>query len=110
VIEKRRTRFEIHQQIQVAVRASLSPGDRAEYGDPMSFALPRDAEDLRAAAAEPLQCQNIIAHASSVSPPTWPEPPPADPHNLSMAVVPSDVGRLATFCRPASCKSVWPAA
>ena len=42
VIKKRRTWLEIHQQIQVAVRASISPGDRAEYGDPMSPALPRD--------------------------------------------------------------------
>ena len=69
VIKKRRTWLEIHEQIQVAVRASISPGDRAEYGDPTGLALPRNAEDLWAAAAEPLQCQNVIAHASSVSPP-----------------------------------------
>ena len=56
VIKKRRPWLEVHEQIQVAVRASLSPGDRAEHGDPVSPALPCDAEDLRAAAAEPLQC------------------------------------------------------
>jgi hypothetical protein len=68
VIKKRRTWLEVHEQIQVTVRASLSPGDGAEHGDPMSPALPRDAEDLRAAAAESLQCQDVIGHASSVSP------------------------------------------
>jgi hypothetical protein len=70
VIKKRRTWLEIHEQIQVAVRASLSPGDGAEHGDPVSPALPRDAEDLRAAAAESLQGQRVIGHVSSVSPPS----------------------------------------
>ena len=68
VIKKRRTWLEVHEQIQIAVRASLSPGDGAEHGDPMSPALPGDAEDLRTAAAESLQCQDVIRHVSSVSP------------------------------------------
>jgi hypothetical protein len=68
VIKKRRTRLEVHEQVQVAVRASLAPGDGAEHGDPMSLALPRDAEDLRAAAAKPFQCQHVTGHPSSVSP------------------------------------------
>jgi len=63
VIKKRRTWLEVHEQIQIAVRASLSPGDGAEHGDPMSPALPGDAEDLRTAAAESLQCQDVIRHA-----------------------------------------------
>jgi len=79
VIKKRRTWLEIHQQIQVAVRASISPCDRAEYRDPMSPALPRDVEDFRATAAEPLKCQNVIAHASSVSPTTSAMPLPLAP-------------------------------
>ena len=73
VIKKRGTRLEVHQQIQVAVRASLSPGDGAEHGDPMSPALLRDAEDLWAAAAQPIQCQHVIPHPSRVSP----DDPPA---------------------------------
>jgi hypothetical protein len=53
VIKKRRAWLEVHEQVQVAVRTSFSPGDGAEHGDPMSPALPRDAYDLRAAAAQP---------------------------------------------------------
>ena len=68
VIKKRRTRLEIHEQIQVAVWSGLSPGDGAEHGDPMSLALVRGAKDLRAAAPQPLQGQNVIGHVSSVSP------------------------------------------
>jgi len=68
VIKKRRTWLEVHEQLQIAVRASLSPGDGAEHGDPMSPALPGDAEDLRTAAAESLQYQDVIRHVSSVSP------------------------------------------
>ena len=68
LMKKRCTWIEVHQHIQVAVRASLSPGDGAEHGDPMSPPLPGDTEDLRAAAAEPLKCQHIIGHVSSVSP------------------------------------------
>jgi hypothetical protein len=70
VIKKRRTWLEVHEQIHVAVRAGLSPGDGAEHGDPMSPALPRDTEDLGAAAAESLECQRFIGHALSVSPRT----------------------------------------
>jgi len=77
VIKKRSTRLEVHEQIQVAVRASLTPGDGAGHGYPTSPALPRDAKDLRAATAEPLQGQHVIAHTSSVSPraptPAWGE-------------------------------------
>jgi hypothetical protein len=36
----------------------------------MSPALPRDTEDLGAAAAESLECQHFIGHALSVSPRT----------------------------------------
>jgi hypothetical protein len=68
VIKKRGTWLEVHQQIQVAIRASLSPGDGTEYGDPLSPALLRDAENLRAAAAQSLQCQHVIGHVSSVAP------------------------------------------
>jgi hypothetical protein len=68
VIKKRRAWLEVHEQIQVAIRASLSSGDGAEHGDPMSPAFPRDAEDLRTASAESLQCQHVISHTTSVSP------------------------------------------
>ena len=68
VIEKRRAWLEVHEQIQVAVRASLSPSDGAEHGDPAGPVLARDAEDLRAAAAQSLQCQHVIGHPSRVSP------------------------------------------
>ncbi len=64
VIEKRRTRLEIHEQVQVAVLASLSPGDGTEHGHPMGPALPRDAEDLRAASAQPFQWQHVVGHLS----------------------------------------------
>jgi hypothetical protein len=62
-------------------------------------------EDLLAAAAEPLKCQHVIAHASSVSPPTStiPLPPasrgpqqPLDKWRLHT----SPFGRLASICRP----------
>jgi hypothetical protein len=46
--------LEIHEQVQIAMWAGLSPSDRAEHRNPMSPVLPRDAEDLRAAAAQPL--------------------------------------------------------
>jgi len=66
VIKKRRTWLEVHEQIQVAVRASLSPGDGAEHRDPMRPTLPRDAQDLRATAAQRLEGQHMISHALSV--------------------------------------------
>jgi hypothetical protein len=68
VIKKGGAWLKIHEQVKIAVWASLSPGDRAEHGDPMSPALPRDAEDLCAAAAQPLKSQRVISHPSRVSP------------------------------------------
>jgi hypothetical protein len=62
MINKGGTRLEIYEQVQIAVWASLSPGDGAEYRDPVRPALPRDAEDLRAAAAQRLQGQHVIGH------------------------------------------------
>jgi len=53
VIKKRRTWLEVHEQIQIAVRASLSPGDGAEHRDPMSPTIPRDREDLGAESRRP---------------------------------------------------------
>jgi hypothetical protein len=52
VIKKRRACLEVHKEIQIAVGASLAPGDRAEYCDAMCSVFPRDTEDLRAAAAQ----------------------------------------------------------
>src|SRR5580704_5712030 len=60
VIKKRGTWLEVHEQIQVAVRASLSPGDGAEHRDPMRPTLPRDAEDLCAATAQPFHGRHFI--------------------------------------------------
>ena len=68
MIEEGSARFKVHEQVQVAVWASLSPGDRAEHRDPMSLALPGDAEDLRAAAAQPLDRQHVIGHSPRISP------------------------------------------
>ena len=62
VIKKGGTWLKIHEQVKIAVRASLSPSDRAEYRDPMSPAPPRDAKDLRSAAAQPFQGQHVIGH------------------------------------------------
>ena len=73
MIKKRGTRLEVHQQIQVAVRASLSPGNGAKDGDPVNPAFLCYAENLRAAAAQPIQCQHVIRHSSRVSP----DDPPA---------------------------------
>jgi carbonic anhydrase len=70
VIKKGGTWLEIHEQVQIAVWASLSFGDGAEYRDVVSPALPRGAEDLRAAAAQSAQGQHVIGHASKVSPRT----------------------------------------
>jgi hypothetical protein len=53
VIKKGGTWLKVHEQVEIAVWASLAPSDGAEHRDPMSPALPRDAEDLRAAAAQP---------------------------------------------------------
>jgi hypothetical protein len=67
VIKKRCTRLEVHEQIQVAVRTSFAPGDGTEDGDPVRATLARDAKDLRAASAQPLQRQHVIGHHSRVS-------------------------------------------
>jgi antitoxin (DNA-binding transcriptional repressor) of toxin-antitoxin stability system len=85
MIEKRHSRLEVHEQIQVAIRPGLSPSDRAEDGDPMSPALPRNTKDLRAATAETLQRQHVSGHVLRVTPRTlvqvdqrcsaqWPRP------------------------------------
>ena len=71
VIKEGGARLEVHEQVKIAVWASLSPCDRAEHGDPMSPAFPRDAEDLRAAAAQPDHGQRIIDHHSTVPLHTW---------------------------------------
>lgn len=68
MIKKRRIWLEVHEQIQVAVRASLAPGDRSEYGDPMRATFRRHAHDLRAASAQPIETQHVIGHPSRVSP------------------------------------------
>jgi hypothetical protein len=66
VIEKGGARLEVHQQVKITARMGPSPGDRAEHGNPMSPALPGDAEDLRAASAQSLHGQHVIGHPSSV--------------------------------------------
>ena len=68
MIKKGGAWLKIHEQVKIAVWASLSSSDRAEHGDPMSPALPRDAEDLRAATPQLLQSQHIIGHHSRISP------------------------------------------
>jgi hypothetical protein len=68
VIKKGGTWLKVDQQVKIAAWTSLSSSDCAEYGDPMSPALPRDAEDLCAASAQPLHGQHVIGHPSRVSP------------------------------------------
>lgn len=68
LIKKRGTRLEIHEQIQIAIWASLSPSNGTEHCEPMSPARARDAQYLRAAAAQTLQGQHIIGHPSRVPP------------------------------------------
>jgi hypothetical protein len=68
VIKKGSAWFKINKQVKIAVWAGLSPSDRAKHRDPMSPALSRDAEDLRAAAAQPLKSQHVLGHPSRVSP------------------------------------------
>jgi hypothetical protein len=68
MIKKGGTWFEVHQQVQIAAWVSFTPSDRAEHRDSMSPALPRDAEDLRAAAAQPFKRQDVIGHPLRVSP------------------------------------------
>ena len=68
VIKKGSARLEIHQQVEIAIWASFSPSDGTEHGNPMSSALPRDAEDVRTAAAQSFHGQYVIGHPSRVSP------------------------------------------
>jgi hypothetical protein len=68
MVKKRCARLEVHYQIQVAVRTSLTAGNGTEHGDPMNLALARDAQDLGAASAKPLQCQHLSGHLTRVSP------------------------------------------
>ena len=72
MVQKGGTRFEIHKQIHIAARVSLSPSNRAKNRDSMSPALERDAEDLGAAAAQPFKGQHIVGHLSRVTPCGWP--------------------------------------
>jgi hypothetical protein len=51
--------------LSCTARASLASGDRAEHRDTMSLALPRNAEDLLAAAAQPLSAH--LARTSAIS-------------------------------------------
>jgi len=68
MIKKGGTGFEVHKQIDIAAWTGVAPSDRAKYRDSMSPALPRDAEDLGTAAAQPFKGQHIIGHVSRVSP------------------------------------------
>ncbi len=72
VIKKGSAWLEIHEQVQIAIWMCLSPSDGAEHRDPMSPALPRDAKDFPAAAAQPLEGKYVIGHPSRVSPPAPP--------------------------------------
>jgi len=72
MIKKGSTLLKVHEQVYIAAWASLAPRDRAEHCDPMSLTLPRDAEDLLAAAAQPFNGQHVIGHPSRVSPCGWP--------------------------------------
>ena len=72
MVEKGGARFEIHEQIHIAARVSVSPSDRAEHRDSMSPAPERDAENLGAAAAQPFEGQHIVSHLSRVAPCGWP--------------------------------------
>jgi hypothetical protein len=68
VIKKGGARLEIHEQVHITARASLSPSHRAEHRDTMSPAPARDAEDLLTATAQPFNGQHIIGHPLRVSP------------------------------------------
>ena len=72
MIKKGGAWLKIHEQVYIAARASLAPSGRAEHRDTMSLAPPRVAEDLLAAAAQPLNGQRVIGHPLRVSPRRWP--------------------------------------
>jgi hypothetical protein len=70
MIEKRSAWLKVHQEIQVTIRASLAPGHRAEYGDPLSSAIARHPEYLRAAPPQTLHRQHVVGHLAKISPRT----------------------------------------
>jgi len=55
VIKEGGARLEVHEQVKIAVRASFSPCDRAEHGDPMSpaFSARRRGSPRGGSAARP---------------------------------------------------------
>jgi hypothetical protein len=61
MIKKGGAGFEVHKQIDIAAWTGVAPSDRAKHGDSMSPSLPRNAEDLGTAAAQPFKGQHIIA-------------------------------------------------
>ncbi len=67
VIKERLTWLEIHEQIEITVWVSLASSDRTEDGDPTSPPLPRDAEDLCAAAAQPSTVSTSLVNPSRVT-------------------------------------------
>jgi hypothetical protein len=73
MIKKGGAGFEVHKQIDIAAWTGVAPSDRAKHRDSMSPALPRNAEDLGTAAAQPFKGQHIVGHLLRVSPSgaTW---------------------------------------
>jgi hypothetical protein len=65
VINERGAFVEVHEQIEVAVLARLSPCDRSEHRDPASPADPGNAQDLRTPEAQFLQSQPAADHSSN---------------------------------------------
>jgi hypothetical protein len=100
VIDKRGARLEIHEQVQVAVGASLFPGDRAEHRDPMSPTIPRDGEDLCAELAQALQGQRVIGHASKVTAHARTPPDEAWPAETGTSA-------MVVLCRGSAPSTVW---
>jgi hypothetical protein len=92
VIKERRACLEVHKQIQIAVGASLAPGDRAEHCDSMCSALPRDTEDLHATAAQAVQGQYYVVHPPRV--------PPAPRRGLGSVMPSATDSRLAWHIVP----------
>ena len=68
VIKERSAWLEVHKQVSITIWPGLTSSDGAEYRDAMSPTLPRDAEDLRAAAAQLFQGQHLIGHSPRVLP------------------------------------------
>lgn len=65
MVKQRSARLKVHEQVQVAAGAGLSPGNRAEHRNPASPVLLGEAEDLRTAAAQPFERQHL-RHASKL--------------------------------------------